>query len=1146
MLRYFGFIRTEKSLEKSLFQRNFLHFSFENFENVDKKFKMAANKNEVLEILDEKSSARIYIDPKEKRVSVFLGREDRKSLGIEWLRVYKMLGRIAEIDPEIAFKLEDRLAELRDPSCIYNILDQMEEYATNVVEREKDMSIFDVLEGKKRKSIPLASSKLFASLYNSFCFITELYPYLFDILKEEGYEVCFDERRITIRKEDWDDDVEINVYNLNESSLIHVTDPSRCEEVLNRLQEIVFEEKLESSSDELEGWLDELFAGLEFIQYNVKKGRYTVKLPSLAIPIRWRGDDFLVEIDENKRREFARKLSEQMKFVYEKSMEIGDNDLFKEFCDEVKLLYPKLFPLALEITKKDSEDVKKLLDKYGRVSLKKLIAMGGIAALLVGAATVAYLFSQDKTPPTIKIKDKKQVDGKLLLTAEIKDKSGVAGAYALVKYPSGKTLNITLTGNDSIYTLTHPILLNEEGNYLIKLFAKDTKGNIANVSLTHGFYDDPVIKDVSYIYEPPLLKFNVTADDLGGISKVILQILNKSYTLSPIKVDDDGRGIYGGSIEVKTLSKNIDYKVLVFDKFNRSSSLTGNITLTPKQVFIAWAKSKGYDVKLSSQLYDNFQVLRHLFEKGRFEAVEDILKVAQINGSAIPKNLAYQILDQIERGWGIKSKDKIAEMTFDLLDDLKIYDLKRKTTVYILPNYTAAIVEQYLPQHDDTSILNLIKAAELNPDIVDFTPVIIKVDFKLVDKNVPIYEGSWKYLDKIPNNIIINPSEDEIEKMFKAKKDFSVVYVIKSNNIPRDVWMICEHLRRTPYVLKHPEMFEAFSIKVQQNAWDIFDNPNVKIYHHYKPSDEYIWKEILIPHWEYYWSSSPQGGNVSKRITVFPWYDSNLMKKIIKNKNDRKIALMYLFELPSFIGDLDDWHNKYHGITAMKYFVNNLGRVHDEIMSGYPDATFTTITGKKVPYINRYIAWITDRGYHGLENSMKQFLGPVIIEDEGLPNLDELYIQKNPSSVNTYLSKKYPPYKLIKYAFGYINQAGHEIRQYVSPTCPIGFRSLGIPYSLASYNEHYAKTSLGYACGYDSAFFGLPDDIVSPIKEGKYGKFLVLPGNGINPISSPIDGVIKDLQCGHSHSIPTNAKYAEIYLPLRGLKVYLFRGGSKG
>jgi len=360
--------------------------------------------------------------------------------------------------------------------------------------------------------------------------------------------------------------------------------------------------------------------------------------------------------------------------------------------------------------------------------------------------------------------------------------------------------------------------------------------------------------------------------------------------------------------------------------------------------------------------------------------------------------------------------------------------------------------------------------------------------------------------------------------------------------------MICEHLRRTPYVLKHPEMFEAFSIKVQQNAWDIFDNPNVKIYHHYKPSDEYIWKEILIPHWEYYWSSSPQGGNVSKRITVFPWYDSNLMKNIIKNKNDRKIALMYLFELPSFIGDLDDWKKSYHDLSAMKYFVDNLGRVHDDILKEYP-------TGKRkflvheIPYVNLFIGWITDRGYHGLENSMKQFLGPVIIEDEWLPNLIELYVKKNPNAPNTHLIKNCPYYKLLMYAFGYINQPSHEERQYGSPTCPIGFRSLGIPYSLTSHYRRYKdKPSLPVAA-YDSGFFAFPDVVVAPIKEGKYGKFLVFPGNGINPIISPIDGVIKDLQYSYAHpNLPVgqNLKYVEAYLPLRGLKVYLFRGGSKG
>ena len=509
----------------------------------------------------------------------------------------------------------------------------------------------------------------------------------------------------------------------------------------------------------------------------------------------------------------------------------------------------------------DSEGVKEPRGRRGAASLKRLVLLGGIATLLIA---VAYLLSQDRTPPSVEVRGVEQLGGELLITADIEDESGVAEAYALVRYPSGRILKVALRGRGGTYNLSHPILLSEEGDYWIDLVARDAGGNLAKVSITHSFYDDPTISGVSYVYEPLLLNFNVTVSDLGGVSEVILQILNKNYTLHPIEVDDYGRGVYGGSIEIQALSENIDYKILVFDKFNRSSSLTGNLTLTPKQVFMTWVKSRGYDVKLGLKFYDTFPILRYLFEGGKLDVVEDVLKIAHVNRSDIPKNIAYQVLEQIDRNWRVRSEGipakaeyllrnygELTEITFDLLENLEMYDLRRKSTIYLVPNYTMSLIELHLPKHDKNSILNLIKAAELNPDIVDFSPIIIKVDFKLVDKNVPIYEGSWKYLDKIPNDIIVNPSEDEMEKMFKAKKDFSVVYVIKSNNIPRDVWMICEHLRRTPYVLKHPEMFEALSIKVQQNAWDIFDNPEVKSSHFFRPSDEYIWKEILIPHWEY-------------------------------------------------------------------------------------------------------------------------------------------------------------------------------------------------------------------------------------------------------------------------------------------------------
>ncbi|MCD6369161.1 MAG: hypothetical protein J7L38_05105 [Thermoproteales archaeon] len=157
--------------------------------------------------------------------------------------------------------------------------------------------------------------------------------------------------------------------------------------------------------------------------------------------------------------------------------------------------------------------------KEGRINTRKILAAISIISL-VGVAV--YFLSQDMQPPTIKIIEKSQQDKKLFLKARIRDQSGIDGAYILVKYPSGKTLNITLFSSDGVYSLLSPLNLSEEGVYYIQIFARDGKGNLGCMTTSFTLYDNPKIVNMSYLYVPNTLRFNVTAKDSTGISKVLL------------------------------------------------------------------------------------------------------------------------------------------------------------------------------------------------------------------------------------------------------------------------------------------------------------------------------------------------------------------------------------------------------------------------------------------------------------------------------------------------------------------------------------------------------------------------------------------------------------------------------------------------
>jgi len=444
-----------------------------------------------------------------------------------------------------------------------------------------------------------------------------------------------------------------------------------------------------------------------------------------------------------------------------------------------------------------------------------------------------------------------------------------------------------------------------------------------------------------------------------------------------------------------------------------------------------------------------------------------------------------------------------------------------KPTVQAFCNYSVALSLGF-PRHEKAVLFLLGNACQINPEIVDFEPVKIR---------------------------------DSEGKLF----------VVKSENLPRDHWMIAEHLRFTPYVINYPEMFEGFNVKVQQNAWDILDNPygpNGKWVEprkgtlHYPEnltaSDKAIWDKVIIPQWQYYWNSTPQAGNLSKRITVFPWYDSSLLKQQISNETDRKIALMYLWELLPWIGDLDSRKLIHKGLNAMVYQIGQMPRLYNEIMKEYPNGTWGGfLSGEKRYYRDIYYDYIVDRGEHGLNNTMTQFIGFGINEfyDKVVkqPDNDKYIIHHYPNAINTYLSKNCSWWEMMKFIEGYgINYDGWDDLLY-HRYFPIGYKAFGIPFSSRGiYSEHFIDAPARYVAGYEGTIFGLPDEVLQPLKQGKYSGVLILPGNGISPIGSPLDGIKKDLVYGQSHPVEPNAKYVEVYLPIRGNKIYFLKGGEKG
>ena len=332
-------------------------------------------------------------------------------------------------------------------------------------------------------------------------------------------------------------------------------------------------------------------------------------------------------------------------------------------------------------------------------------------------------------------------------------------------------------------------------------------------------------------------------------------------------------------------------------------------------------------------------------------------------------------------------------------------------------------------------------------------------------------------------------------------------------------------------------------------------------------------KKVIIPLAKYYIDSYPQFGNVSKRIIVFPIYDSSLLRKWIPNEDDLKIALMFFWNVyidRRGIADIDKyiegmkkppkerkWDEIFvfrQGLDGIIYTIQQMPRVYNDVINAYNRDKSLKV---------HYYGWVTDRGEHGLMNMQKRFLGfdpsewlyPGPLSKIPDPQLDD-HIVNHYDSINSYFSKNFKYWDLIKFIYGYgADIFGWDDMKKYNLFAPIAFKAFGIPYVVHSvYYEGYMNGGIGYFIAYEDAIFGLPENLLKPLKEGKYGEVLILPGNGFAIIGSSIEGVKKDVEYGMKNPVYPNAKYTEIWLPLRdynywyitGKKIYLFKMGNKG
>jgi hypothetical protein len=279
----------------------------------------------------------------------------------------------------------------------------------------------------------------------------------------------------------------------------------------------------------------------------------------------------------------------------------------------------------------------------------------------------------------------------------------------------------------------------EEGALIGEVVVKDREGNEARYPVSFlANLEAPLIKDlkvedlgssiyrVSALIEEPNLK------------EAYLELPNGSRT--PLVKTDDR---YAANIT----GKDRRFALKAVDKYNLTSLV--QVEVTPRMLFESWLPPS-FDRGLSLSLFDSSRLFAEIFESDKMLA-RDILTLAHANGSRIPKNLAYIVLDQIERDGRVDGSRKTALAR----EVLPIYlsfgnGIQRLSQIYTLNNATCYFGsgEKLLKEVGDKTLSLCVEKLGENEGIdTDFENARVHASLLRLAKRVPSilkYPKEWR------------------------------------------------------------------------------------------------------------------------------------------------------------------------------------------------------------------------------------------------------------------------------------------------------------------------------------------------------------------------------------------------------------------
>jgi len=590
-----------------------------------------------------------------------------------------------------------------------------------------------------------------------------------------------------------------------------------------------------------------------------------------------------------------------------------------------------------------------------------------------------------------------------------------------------------------------------EGEYDVNVVVRDGAGNFAEIDGSFKVRDRSPTID-SFLVCPA----NIEVEGIGeftvalkgkddvGVAAAQAQIESPNGTMKEVSMSYNGTHYV---TDVPGSKKGVyDFIATLEDtKGQRVSAgpMSGEVRYSYLDKLVMDVGGRGIKERTAVEYYERHRgIVENLYDKD-FIGLVRVLEAGDENSTSNfdknPSNIITDIVYRDDR-IPIEMKNGVLVEFAGLLNDLNVTGFRHMETYHSAGNYTHAL--QRYSRHTDDEVSRFLGMSEKQPVVIQ----------SLVLRGVDGQE-------------------------FRFEDD-----------IPRNMWMICELAKQRQYIVDRPEMFEGIYTQfVPSVGWSICDyGPSFYDGVSYSADDPAIWNNIILPFFDY--MADPHLGK-SDRVFVYPIFNSTAAEQYISDRTNRVLAGWLLSELPGRTVDkrADEPGTIITGIEGTKLFVEQLPEEYERIHQAMIDYPTNTPDGSAGDPNNPrwwWWQWYNDRRNHGLVYTVEKFL-----------------------KIDDVLSENWSTWDIIKFVHSYerchcSDYAGEPPMYRFG--LPLGFKSFGIPSSETSYKPRKA------GAGSSEWSVSIPDTAIDILSFIRTNDRIVIGHGNMLSLFSAVDGAEKD------------------------------------